>query len=75
MPSIIVVCHCSLVVVALQMTTCMFPLVGTPINLGNSRFLWDIVRSHIHEISCLVDLVEAYCLTFEAFEYFTPTEK
>lgn len=66
----IVVYHCFLVVVGLQMITCMFPLVGTPIDLRNLHFLWDIVRSHIHEISCLVDLEDAYCLTFETFEYF-----
>jgi hypothetical protein len=29
----------------------------------HDKLPWDIVRFHIHEISFLVDQVDAYCLT------------
>lgn len=51
------------------------PFGGHSNRSSNLRFLWDIGRSHIREISCLVDLVDVYCLTFKTFEYFTPIEK
>lgn len=51
------------------------PFGGQSNRSSNLRFLWDIVTSHICEISCLLDLVDVYCLTFETFEYFTPIEK